>query len=80
MSEHVSLFLGGINTASLTKFLQADDLHLKMAIVTDKSRFIIPEHYFPVSYGQVADLQLESAAVSGQVKPSARMDVGLYVD
>lgn len=56
--------IGGLNATSLIKFLQADGVDYKMALVTDRSRYILPEVYFTVCHGHVRDLKLESATVS----------------
>lgn len=45
-----------------------------MALVSDKSRFILPEAYFPVSHGHMAELKLESGTVSAQVEPWSRTE------
>lgn len=45
-----------------------------MALVTERSRFVLPQSYFGVSHGHIAELKLESATVSAQVKPWSRMD------
>ena len=58
------VFVGGMNTAALVKFLQCDGVNYKMAIVTDRSRFILPQSYFGVSHGHIAELKLESGTVS----------------
>jgi hypothetical protein len=68
------VFVGGMNTTALVKFLQTDDVPYKMALVTERSRFVLPQSYFGVSHGHIAELKLESATVSAQVKPWSRMD------
>jgi hypothetical protein len=35
-----------------------------MALISDKSRFILPEVYFGVAHGHIAELKLESGTVS----------------
>lgn len=45
-----------------------------MALISDKSRFVLPEIYFPVSHGHIAELKLESATVSAQVEQWSRTD------
>jgi hypothetical protein len=55
---------GGINATSLLKFVQAEGVNYKMALISDKSRFILPEAYFPVSHGHIPELKLESSTVS----------------
>jgi len=68
------VFVGGMNTTAVMKFLQCDGVDYKMAIVTDRSRYILPQSYFGVSHGHLADLKLESATVSAQIEPWSRMD------
>jgi hypothetical protein len=63
-----------MNATALVKFLQTDDVSYKMALVTERSRFVLPQSYFGVSHGHIAELKLESATVSAQVKPWSRMD------
>ena len=58
------VFVGGLNATALLKFIQQDGVNYKMALVTDKSRFILPEAYFGVSHGHLAELKLESGTVS----------------
>jgi hypothetical protein len=58
------VFVGGMNATSLLKFLQCDGLNYKMALVTDRSRYILPQSYFGVSHGHIAELKLESGTVS----------------
>jgi hypothetical protein len=66
--------VGGVNATSLLKFLQCDGVNYKMALVTDRSRFILPQSYFGVSHGHIAELKLESGTVSAQIEPWARTD------
>lgn len=53
-----------MNATALVKFLQADGVNYKMALVTDRSRYILPQSYFGVSHGHIAELKLESGTVS----------------
>lgn len=69
------VIVGGINATALTKFLQADGVNYKIALVTPTSRFIIPEAYFGCSHGHIAELKLESGTVSAQVEQWSRIDV-----
>jgi len=46
-------YLGGINATALLKFVQAEGVDYKMAIVTDKSRYVLPEAYFSISHGHI---------------------------
>ena len=59
------VFVGGMNTAAIMKFLQCDGVNYKMAIITDRSRFILPQSYFGVSHGHIAELKLEIDARNG---------------
>jgi len=68
------VFVGGVNATALHKFIQAEDVDYKMALVTDKSRYILPECYFGVSHGHIVDLKLESGTVSAQIAPWSRTD------
>ena len=68
------VFVGGMNSAALVKFLQCDGVNYKMALVTERSRFVLPQSYFGVAHGHIAELKLESATVSAQVDPWSRMD------
>jgi hypothetical protein len=56
--------VGGFNAAALMKYIQADDVGYKMAIIADKSKYVLPENYFPITHEHVAPLKLESATVS----------------
>ena len=68
------LSLGGMNTAALLKFLQCDGVSYKMALISDRSRYILPQSYFGVSHGHIPELKLESSTVSAQVEPWSRTD------
>jgi len=46
------------------KFLQADGVNYKMAIITDKSKFVVPQFYFPCAHSHIKPLKLESATVN----------------
>lgn len=50
-----------------------------MALVTDRSRYILPQTYFGVSHGHLAELKLESGTVSAQVQPWSRTDTFVKV-
>lgn len=50
-----------------------------MALITDRSRFILPEVYFTVLNGHIKDLKLESATVSAQVEQWSRADTNVKV-
>lgn len=73
------VLVGGINTTALTKFLQAENVPYKMALVTPAAKAIMPTAYFGVSHGHIDGQKLESAAVSSQVEPWSRTDVGARV-
>ena len=66
--------VGGLNATALLKFIQQDGVNYKMALVTDKSRYILPEAYFGVSHGHLPELKLESGTVSAQVEPWSRCE------
>jgi hypothetical protein len=68
------VFSGGMNATALVKFMQADGVDLKMALITEQSRFISPQAYFGVSHGHIAELKLESGTVSAQVEQWSRTD------
>lgn len=53
-----------MNATSILKFIQHEGVNYKMALVTDRSRFILPTSYFGVAHGHIADLKLESGTVS----------------
>lgn len=65
---------GGMNATALLKFLQCDGVNYKMALITDRSRFILPQSYFGVSHGHIAELKLESGTVSAQIEQWSRTD------
>ncbi|CAI2367828.1 unnamed protein product [Moneuplotes crassus] len=69
--------VGGLNGTALTKFLQNEGKGLKMAIITDRSKFIIPELYFLSSHDAVKSLKLESGSVASQVNAASRVDANL---
>jgi hypothetical protein len=63
-----------MNATALVKFLQCDGVNYTMALVADRSRFILPQSYFGVSHGHIAELKLESGTVSAQVEQWSRTD------
>lgn len=71
--QHIN-YIGGINATALTKFLQVDGVNYKMALITDRSRFVLPEVYFGAAHGHIPELKLESGTVSAQVEPWTRTD------
>ena len=66
--------LGGINATALAKFMQQDGINYKMALISDKGRFILPQTYFGVTHGHTASLKLESGTISAQVEPWSKLD------
>ena len=66
--------VGGLNATALTKFLQNEGKGLKMAIITDQSKYIAPELYFFCSHDAIKSLKLETASVASQVDASSRVD------
>ena len=56
-----------------------DDVHYKMALISDRSRFIMPQSYFGVSHGHISELKLESGTVSAQVEAWSRTDTNVKV-
>jgi hypothetical protein len=73
------LILGGHNAAALTKFIQTDDPKWKIAVITTKGKFVLPDAYFGCTHGHIVPLKLESGSVTGQVDPWSRADVGQKV-
>jgi len=73
------VFVGGINAAALTKFVQTDKHPWKMALISQQGKFIMPDAYFGVAHGHIEDLKLESGTVSSQVEQWSRTDVGTRV-
>jgi hypothetical protein len=63
-----------MNATAVLKFLQCDGVNYKMALITDSSRFILPQSYFGVSHGHIAELKLQSGTVSAQIEPWSRTD------
>ena len=66
--------IGGVNATALLKFIQTENVDYKMAIISDKSRYILPQAYFPISHGHLAELKLESGTVSAQIAQWSRME------
>jgi hypothetical protein len=50
-----------------------------MALVTDRSRFILPQVYFGASHAHIAELKLESGTVSAQIEQWSRMETFVKV-
>jgi len=71
--------VGGLNATALLKFLQAGEARYKMAIVTDSSKFVLPETYFTCMHEHIPLLKLESATVTAQVEAWSRANVGSRV-
>ena len=74
------VIVGNINATALTKFLQTDGVDYKMALITSKSKYVIPEVYFATSHGHLEALKLESGSVSAQVDNWSRADIGVHVE
>lgn len=66
--------IGGVNATALLKFIQHEGVNYKMALVTDRSRFILPQVYFGASHAHIAELKLESGTVSAQIEQWSRME------
>lgn len=71
--------MGGLNATALTKFLQNDHIHEKMALVSDGSKFVNSDLYFLTAYGVIKDLKLESASINAQVNASSRVNANTRV-
>jgi NADH dehydrogenase FAD-containing subunit len=50
-----------------------------MAIVADRSRFVLPQVYFGASHGHIPELKLESGTVSAQIEQWSRTDTGARI-
>jgi len=76
------VFVGGINSTALAKFVQqmpqADKL--KMAVISAQVKYVQPQMYFATTYGHLPELQLMSGTVSSQVDNWSRLDVGARVE
>ena len=68
-----------MNVTALTKFMQAEGVDYKMALVVGQGKNILPTSYFGVCHGHIDAQKLESSAVSSQVDPWSRLDVGAKV-
>ena len=66
--------VGGYNGTALVKFWQHDGISEKMAMISDESKFMIPEAYYLGSYGVIKALNMESSALRAQVKANSRTD------
>ena len=64
---------------AMTKFMQTEGVNYKMALVVSHGKQIMPTSYFGVSHGHIDGQKLESSAVSSQVDPWSRLDVGAKV-
>jgi len=64
---------------ALTKFLQTENVNYDMALVVNQGKCISPTAYLGVSHGHLDIQKLESSAVSSQVDPWTRSDVGAKV-
>lgn len=68
-----------MNVTAMTKFLQTEGVDYKMALVAGQGKQIMATSYFGVSHGHIDGQKLESSAVSSQVDPWSRTDVGAKV-
>jgi hypothetical protein len=68
-----------MNVTALTKFMQTEGVGYKMALVAGQGKSILPTAYFGVCHGHIDGQKLESSAVSSQVDPWSRVDVGAKV-
>jgi len=73
------VLVGGMNVTALTKFMQTEGVDYKMALVVGQGKSIMPTSYFGVCHGHIDGQKLESSAVSSQVDPWSRIDVGAKV-
>lgn len=64
---------------AMTKFMQTEGVNYKMALVVGEGKAIMPTAYFGVCHGHIDGQKLESSAVSSQVDPWSRVDVGAKV-
>ena len=64
---------------AMTKFMQTEGVDYKMALVVNNGKCIMPTAYFGVCHGHIDGQKLESSAVSSQVDPWSRTDVGARV-
>jgi len=68
-----------MNATALTKFIQTEDPHWKIALVSNQGKFVMPSAYFGCAHGHIPPLKIEASSVSGQVEPWSRTDVGVRV-
>jgi hypothetical protein len=54
--------------------MQADGINYKMAVISDRGRYILPQTYFGVSHGHTPALKLESATMTAQVEAWSKLD------
>lgn len=71
--------IGGLNATALTKFWQNDHIHEKMAIVSERPKFMIPELYMFASYAVIKEFKAESSAVGSQIDKSSRVNTDVRV-
>lgn len=69
--------VGGLNATALTKFLQNEHKGWKIALISERSKFVCPELYFLCSHSAIKVLKLESGSVGSQVDASSRVEVGV---
>ena len=51
-----------------------------MALISDRSKFVVPQFYFPVAHSHIKSLKLESATVSAQIDSWSKTDVNQSVE
>lgn len=68
-----------MNAGALTKYLQANDVKYKMAVISDRSNFILPQSYFACAHGHMPSLKLMSSAISGMVEPWSKVETLQWV-
>lgn len=73
------VFVGGHNAAAIAKFTQTDGVDLKMAVVTQTAKFVMPNAYFACAHGHMPALKLESDTVSSMVDNWSKLDTGVKV-
>jgi len=62
------IFVGGINSTALAKFVQQHEYTqkhgLKMCVVSPQSKYTHPQLYFPVCHSHIPELKLMSGSVN----------------
>lgn len=80
-TEFDIIFVGGINAAALTKFVQQhpDGDKLKMAVISREMKYVHPQAYFGVSQGALPALRLLSGTPSAQIENWSKIDTDKVV-